>query len=237
MSDYADKNELYHWLKGKEKSGHKYTSRYMKNGKWRYNYTDKYNYDKGRPYNKFEDWLGLDEKSRAEHELREQTRISKTDQAYKRDQLQSLHAPDWGRNANIIRSRVLNDGGYSMGSREIHRYTKEQQKRTKEAIDAYNKTPLAKIEKAKRKTKIFFKTKVSRTKRKISQIAASVGDSFEEHIGRKLAAYSKNKKKQKNQNRSRKKLKKNAAHGSRRTLDNNKKEISYAVYEKRPRPM
>lgn len=59
MSDYADKNELYHWLKGKEKPGHKYTSRYMKNGKWRYVYGAAKNLG-----DRVKDWWGVDELER-----------------------------------------------------------------------------------------------------------------------------------------------------------------------------
>lgn len=59
MSDYADKNELYHWLKGKEKPGHKYTSRYMKNGKWRYVYGAAKNLG-----DRVKDWWGVDERER-----------------------------------------------------------------------------------------------------------------------------------------------------------------------------
>lgn len=68
MSDYADKNELYHWLKGKEKPGHKYTSRYMKNGKWRYVYGAAKNLG-----DRIKDWWGVDEKERynnASHDYR-----------------------------------------------------------------------------------------------------------------------------------------------------------------------
>lgn len=68
MSYYADKNELYHWLKGSTKKNHKYTSRYQKNGRWRYVYSNKNidNPDDWVPvnsddYSKLEDWLGIDE--------------------------------------------------------------------------------------------------------------------------------------------------------------------------------
>ena len=270
MSDYADKNELYHWLKGKEKPGHKYTSRYMKNGKWYYVYGNK-----GSSKNlgdRIKDWWGVDELERLNKaavkaggalasERRERkyesspgyTKIASVTETRRKpwDEVftKGLRIKEEPKTTNYFRQdHVYLGGGRKRDAHDPENYNRQRVNAAwnayKRAEADYYKTPMGKLDKAgtaiynaAKKGSDWVKKKTSTLRTKIGRIGGKIGDSFEEHIGRKLAAYSKNKKKQKNQNRSRKKLKKNAVHGSRHTLDNNKKEISYAVYEKRPRPM
>ena len=68
MGEYADKNELYHWMKGAEKANHKYISRNIKNGKWQYVYnrlTSGGGQRDNRSFkDRFKDWMGYDERKR-----------------------------------------------------------------------------------------------------------------------------------------------------------------------------
>ena len=184
MSDYADKNELYHWLKGKEKPGHKYTSRYMKNGKWRYVYGAAKNLG-----DRVKDWWGVDEKERLDKAYRAY-RYGDRDKHYS-DSVRSGDDSPWG-----LRISSHDHGGNKIVRYDYHtgkvssvkdaydpgevgrRNLNAKRNAYERAKTAYYKTPMGKLEKtgekvskAMSKASSWIKKKTSSVKKKLSELS------------------------------------------------------------------
>lgn len=101
---WIDEDELMHSRKGWTKKNHKYVRRYFKDGKWFYVYKN------GKKYNKFQDWLGVDERDNHIEAIKNLDKAKEEYDAYEKN-----HSP------SDIRTKYL-----------LKKYG--------EAMDEYNKT-------------------------------------------------------------------------------------------------
>ena len=132
MNDY-----IMHARSGWTKKNHKYISRTKKNGKWYYVYKN------GKKYNKFQDWLGVDERDE----------YRRLDDEYNNKYKNSEWAL-WERvNPNKpITTGPIPDGYAQWKPKEVDAWN-----RRAEAIKKYKNTPLYKIENTTAKAKSFVK--------------------------------------------------------------------------------
>lgn len=142
---YVPVNELKHkGIKGWTKKNHKYTSRFLKNGKWFYVYkTDGRNY--GKRYNRLEDWLGMDERDAAHYSWRDydsEMDFWKYVKSYKDN---PEYYSDEHPGTKYVIDRELKDT-----SQRAIGYSIKYEKKLRE----YYKTPIGKVEKSLRKTKL-----------------------------------------------------------------------------------
>lgn len=138
---YADKYELYHWGKGVESPFHKYVSRFMKNGKWHYIYENVTNRTKDtRPFkDRFRDWMGYTARDRM-------IRSAVNAGVDTKRKIRAQDAMTTSSNNKRARKQIKENGG-------ADRDTKAKARAYQKARDEYNKTPLGKIDKAKENIK------------------------------------------------------------------------------------